>query len=130
MLKTYLSDLSPKRLFLIDSIGAILSAIFLGVVLVRFESTFGMPLNILYKLALAAVVFAAYSASCHFFLPTNWRPFLKAIALVNLTYSCLTLGLVIHFYAKLTALGLLYFAGELALVITLARIEWRTAVQN
>ena len=33
---------SPKKIFLLDGLGAALSAFFLGVILVRFETFFGM----------------------------------------------------------------------------------------
>lgn len=131
MMKNLTEELKiPKRLFLIDSLGAVVSAFFLGVILVRFESAFGMPVNVLYLLTFAACVFAIYSATCYLKTPANWQPFLKTIALVNLTYTCLTIGLMIHFYEKLTLLGLAYFVGELAIVITVAGIELKTAIKE
>ncbi|MEL6140721.1 MAG: hypothetical protein AAFU67_03805, partial [Bacteroidota bacterium] len=44
----------PKQLFLIDGLGATLTAICLGVVLTRLESLFGMPRTILIPLSLVA----------------------------------------------------------------------------
>ena len=38
-------NLTPKKLFLIDGIGAVLSAFLLGVVLVKLQSLIGMPTN-------------------------------------------------------------------------------------
>jgi hypothetical protein len=43
--------LKPKTLFLIDAIGAVLSTVLLGIVLVAFEKYIGMPTNVLYALA-------------------------------------------------------------------------------
>ena len=94
-----------KKLFLIDGLGALLSAFLLGVILVRWEPVFGMPAKVLYPLAAIAGVFAIYSLSCHFFLTQNRGRFLKGIAVANLLYCCLTLTLVVYFYSQLTVLG-------------------------
>jgi hypothetical protein len=118
---------NPRKLFLIDGFGAVLSAFLLGVILIHFESYFGMSVDKLYFLTAIACVFAIYSLSCYFRFPTNWRPFLKLIAILNLTYSCLTLGLVVYLYQDLTALGLLYFLLEIVILIILGRIELRVA---
>jgi hypothetical protein len=75
-------------------------------------------------LAVTALVFSAYSLSCHFLSPTNWRTFLKGIAILNAIYCCLTIGLVVNQYASLTLLGLSYFIAELILVAGLIRLEW------
>ncbi len=114
---------NPKRLFLIDGIGAVVSAIFLGVVLVQVEVYIGMPKTVLYVLASLACLYAIYSLSCSFFLPANWRPFLKGIALANLLHCGLTLGLVIYFYQKLTVLGITYFLLEMMIVVGLVVLE-------
>lgn len=53
-------ELEPKQLFLIDGLGAILSAILLGLVLVRFERIFGIPSSTLYFLAIIPIFFAIY----------------------------------------------------------------------
>jgi hypothetical protein len=45
---------NSKKIFLIDGIGALLSAVFLGVILVKFEESFRMPRTILYLLSSVA----------------------------------------------------------------------------
>lgn len=57
--------LNPRRLFLIDGLGAIVSAVLLGVVLVRFEHLFGMPQKARYFLALFPSFFAGYDIFCY-----------------------------------------------------------------
>ncbi len=47
-----LRTLKPKQLFLLDAFGALLSAFFLGFVLVKYQVYIGMPENVLYILAL------------------------------------------------------------------------------
>lgn len=117
-------SLDPKRLFLIDGLGAMLSAFLLGVVLVKFESFFGMPKEVLYWLALAACFFAVFSFSCYWHLPKVWQPYLKAIATANLTYCVVTLALVIYFFPKLTLFGILYFFLEMVVIISLVIFEF------
>ena len=57
----------------------------------------------------------------------NWKPYLKIIAYTNLIYCGLTLGLTLYFNRELTNLGLIYFFSELAVLITLAIIELKSA---
>ena len=52
-----LNKINPKKLFLIDSLGALISAVMLGLVLTRFEHIFGMPQNVLYFLSFIACTF-------------------------------------------------------------------------
>lgn len=124
------STLNPRKLFLIDSLGALLSAFSLGVILVAFESTFGIPRMVLYYLAFFAGIFSLYSFFCYTLFPKNWKPFLGAIAIANLIYCSITLGLMIYLYQKLTILGIVYFMLELIIVVTLATIELKTATYN
>lgn len=122
-----LNKIQPQKLFLVDSLGALLSAILLGLVLALFEKTFGMPQNVLYALAVIPCVFAVYSFLCFLSKTAHWRPFMKIIAIANLLYCCLTAGLMIYFYQQLTILGLIYFVLEIMIVMSLAFIEWKTA---
>ena len=47
----------PKRLFIIDGIGAITSAFMLGIILVKLENIFGIPSSTLYLLAAFPMLF-------------------------------------------------------------------------
>jgi len=125
-----LANLTFKNLFLIDSLGALTTAFLLGVVLVRLESIFGMPPNVLYSLAAVAVGFMIYSLVCYQAVRENWQLFLRAIAIANLLYCVLTLALVIYFWADLTMLGVAYFFGEAIIVTSLALIELKIASQT
>ena len=58
----------PQKLFLIDSLGAMLTAFFLFVVLKNFNEYFGMPQKILTYLSVIAAFFCIYSATCFFLL--------------------------------------------------------------
>lgn len=114
---------SPKQLFLVDGLGAVLSAFLIGIVLAGFESIFGMPQEVTYFLSIIPCLYAIYSFTCFRLIQKNWKPYLRFIALANLLYGCLTIGLVIYFYPHVTGWGLLYFIGEVIIIIGLAAIE-------
>lgn len=117
----------PSKIFLTDGIGALLTAILLGGVLAQFESIFGMPKSILYDLVIIVGIFSIYSLTCYFQKPKNWQFYLKIIAIANLLYCCITLGLVIFNFQKLTTLGILYFVIEILIIVALVVIEFKTA---
>lgn len=119
--------LSPKKLFLTDGLGAVLSAFLLGVVLLRFAPISGMPETALRLLAFIACVCAVYSLLCYTFIKERWIAYLKIIACTNLTYCCLTIGLLINFKKELTNLGWIYFLAELTVIIVLLSFELKTA---
>lgn len=116
--------LTPRKLFLIDGLGASLTVLLLSQVVAPFERTFGMPSRVVYALAALAGVFAVYSLTCHFLLSTDWRPYLRGIAVANMLYCALSLGCCVYFADSLTALGWTYFAGEILIVLALVRTEW------
>jgi len=116
-----------KRLFLVDSLGALLSAIMLGLVFTSFKDLIGLPVNTLYILAAIPVVFCIYSLSRYLKLPERWQPYLKAIAIANVSYCVLTASLVVIHFKRLTTLGIAYFLVEMLIVLFLARLEWKVA---
>ncbi|WP_375579353.1 hypothetical protein ABWH96_20500 [Marivirga tractuosa] len=113
----------PKKIFLIDALGAFLTASILGIVFTNFQEYIGIPTDILISLALIAVVFFIYSMSCFLFMKMKWKPYLKAIAIANLLYCILTVALILTFFHQLTLLGLFYFIGEIIVVLFLIYIE-------
>ncbi len=114
---------NPKRVFLIDGFGALLTALFLFAILKNFNEYFGMPKPALNVLTIIAVVFSFYSVGCYFILKDSWRSFLLFISISNLLYCCLTLGLVIKNYTRLTFLGVTYFLLEMMIVCLLVYFE-------
>jgi len=120
---------NPKKLFLIDGIGAIVSAIFLGVVLPQLHEQVGMPKDILYGLAIAPCFFMVYSFGCYFFLKSNRANYLKFIAVCNLVYCCITACLLYFYFDSLTRLGVFYFVVEIIIIVILVRAEWRSSSQ-
>lgn len=123
MLKTLTTK--PKTIFLIDGLGAMLTAILLAFVLTNFEVYFGMPVNVLHCLAAVACVFMLYSLACYALLKSRWRSFLRIIMVANLLYCGLTIALVWYYYSRLTPLGIIYFLLECLVIISLVWLENR-----
>lgn len=120
------TNLHYKKLFLIDSLGALLSSVLLGLVLTRFEAIFGMSKSVLYVLSTIAFLFSVYSFFCFLYRTENWKMYMKGIAVANLMYGCLTIGMMVYFYQNITAIGLMYFMLELIVIGVLAIIELHT----
>ncbi|BBM83753.1 hypothetical protein UABAM_02107 [Candidatus Uabimicrobium amorphum] len=111
-----------KNIFLIDGLGALLSAALLGIVLPLFHV--GIPTTTLYLLALIAFVFSLYSLRCHF-VKSQRNLWLKLIMTANLLYCALTLFLVVYHWSTMTYIGAIYFLGEISIIVILVWIESR-----
>lgn len=120
----------PHKLFLLDGLGAVLSAVSLGLLLPYFNEYIGMSLGHLYVLAGLAVVFAIYSLSCYFLKVKKWRPFMLGIGIVNFAYCSLTTFLLFGNWLTITAWGIAYFLAEVAIIYVLVYWELRTAVRS
>jgi len=119
----------PHRIFLLDGLGAVLSAACLGLVLAHFPDTFGASPDMLYLLAGMAGVFAVYSLACYFLAPIRWRPYLVGIAIANTLYGFFTIWLVFGGDANLTLWGRTYFVLELIVLAGLIFLELSRATQ-
>jgi hypothetical protein len=118
------AELNPKKLFLIDGFGAILSAFLLGVVLVKFEEIFGIPTSVLYFLATIPIFFVIYDVFCYQ-KHLKIGLLLKGIAVLNILYCCVSIGLISYHFSSITILGWTYVIVEIILVSFLAMIEFR-----
>jgi hypothetical protein len=118
-MRTALAD----KIFLLDGLGAALSAVFLGVVLVRLEKFIGMPPSTLYALAGLALLLSAYSLSCHFFVTADRKNLLRIIIAANLLYCLLTFILMLAHRADLTVWAWTYFILEILVILAIVRLE-------
>lgn len=114
---------NPKTLFLVDSLGALVTALILFAILKNFYNYFGMPQTLLAYLSMIAVVFCLYSMSCFILVKDNWQPFLRVISYANLLYCCLTLSLLVYYYQSITIFDVTYFIAEIISVCGLVFIE-------
>ncbi len=122
-----LSKINPRKLFLLDGLGAVLSTLMHGVVLVLLENKIGMPVEILYKLALVTFIFSIFSFLCFWNFNEKWRSLLRTIAIANLLFCVVSLCLIVYLYEQLSLLGLIYFIVEIIIVSILALFELKVA---
>lgn len=119
----------PKKLFLTDGIGAMLTAFFLFIIMRQFNEYFGMPQTILTCLSVIAICLCIYSTLCFLFLKEFWITFLIILGMANLLYAALTTGMLIIYYPQLTLIGLIYFLIEIVMICGLAYIEFNVATE-
>lgn len=116
-----------KKLFLIDSLGATLTALLLGVLLPNVREYIGMPSKVLYVLAAQAFLYAVYSMLMYLSSIKKWQPYMKGIAIANAFYCVITISLMSYFHPQLTALGIAYFLVEVIIIMSLSVLEWKMA---
>ena len=117
--------LNKRNIFLLDGLGAVVSCLFLGLVLPALQPYIGMPLFVLYGLAALAFSFALYSLSCYYFADHNNPKWLLGIITLNLSYCLLSLILLMRFWGLLTPFGATYFIAEKLIVLGIVSLEWR-----
>lgn len=116
---------SPKWIFLIDAIGALITTVGLVVILVLFGVYFGMPSKALYLLSGIAFSLFIYSICCHFSVKKNWKPFLMIVISGNIIYVFVSIVLMIKHFDKLTELGLVYFTLEKIIIAIIVNFEYQ-----
>lgn len=122
-----------QKLFLLDAFGACVSALMLGFVLVRLEDVFGIPVNVLFVLAIFPMLFAVYDLYAYFQASSRQAIMLKGIAILNLLYCLLSSLYLIAHLNEITVFGLAYLSIEIVLVICLALFElsiWKQTKQG
>ena len=119
----------PRMLFLADGLCAILSALLLGIVLVKLEKIFGIPKTTLYLLAIIPCAFAIYDLCCFCIKDIDIPRYLKGIAFMNLLYCCLSIVLAFYHFEKIQIFGWLYIALEIIVIIALAICELKVSVK-
>ena len=122
-----MKTLSAKQLLFVDGIGAVVSAVMLGLVLPHFQRHIGMPITELYLLASLPIAFAVIDFYWLLARNGNERTGLMLIAFANMAYSLLSMLLVIVNFELLTAIGLSYFVIELLVLAALVTFELKTA---
>lgn len=118
-----------KSLFLVDSLGAFVTAAFLFVIVHHFNEYFGMPGKETAWLSAIAVAFSCYSAACYLFLKAVPTPFFRFIGIANLAYCALTIGLLVKYHASLTIIGIAYFLMEILIICALSYVELNVATR-
>lgn len=117
----------PGTLFLLDGLGAALTALSLFFVLRPYSDCLGMPENLLTCMTVIGLVYCAYSLSCSFILKDHWATYLSIIGIGNFLYCFLTIILLYSYHSDLTPIGLTYFLAEMLIIVLLASLELKVA---
>src|SRR5688500_5696703 len=72
---------TPRTLFVVHGVGALVTALLVGVVLPTLREHIAVPRPVLRALALTALVLAIYSVACVVLRPLRWPRYLRGIAL-------------------------------------------------
>lgn len=113
----------PKHLFVLDGIGALLSAFLLGYILVELETIFGIPKSTLYLLAAFPLIFALVDFYSYHKKKIIVTKFMGLIACMNMLYCGLSLLSAIYHQQTITVWGISYISGEIIIVMILALTE-------
>ena len=114
-----------RRVLILDALGAALSVMLLGAVLPALEAYLGMPVSVLYGLALWALCCLLYDVGCLALADLARPHWLTGVILLNSAYWFLSGALAIHHRHALTALGVAYFVGELCVIAGIVALEVR-----
>lgn len=109
-------------ILLIDGVGALLTALGVGVVLPALQPWFGVPIGVSRVLGAIALAFAAFSLG-RYLSKTAAPSSLRHIAIANLAYCAVTAAVLVVHRGSVTALAYVYFLGEILIVVLLARRE-------
>ena len=117
--------LTPKKLFLIDGIGALLSAFLSGFVWAHLQHHIGLPVSTLYTLAIIALLYAFFDLVCY--SRNKGVDFVRGIAVLNMAYCGFLLVLSIQHSQTLTYFGWGIIVLECSVVALLACVEFSMA---
>lgn len=125
MLTQWISHLAkkPRQVFLIDSLGAMFSALGLLIILNFLNGYVRLTPKTLRVFLLLAGAFCLYSAACFLFIRKNHRFFILIIGIANLFYCFLITGTIILHFDGLNLLSLAYFVSEVVIIAGLVCIE-------
>jgi hypothetical protein len=123
-MKLSTSYLKGKKIFLVDAIGAIISALSLCIPY-SFEEFFGMPKSVVSIFIILAIIFFIYSTVMYFIKTEKWKTYLTMIALFNMSYCAFTIYQIFKNSNTITLYGYLYFVPEILIILTLSIIELR-----
>lgn len=116
-----------RKLFIIDGMGALFSSLMLGVIWVRWQECFGLPIHLLYVLALIPLGFVLYDLFAILNKHFSISRLLRGIAFLNICYVLLSFVLAIYHFDLITLWAKLYLSGEVIVVLIIVRWEIRFA---
>lgn len=117
-------------MLLLDAWGAGITVLLLAAIVEPFQELFGMPLVVLRLFSIIACVYTIYSLMSHYFGNQKHILLLKIIAFLNTLYGCLIAFFIVRYFEKLTLPGMIYFAGEIVLIMGLVALELQVAYKS
>ncbi len=115
----------PKSLFFVDGIGAFYTASMLLIFKHIFINYIGLPTILFDYLAIMACCMGLFSMTVNMFVKKDLYKYLRAIAIVNLIYCTITIGILILNYKQVMIWEVAYFVIEVLVVFPLILIEIR-----
>lgn len=117
----------PRRLFLLDGAGALLTAAILYVSYRYFDNCFQLPEDVFALLFFAALYMAVFSC-INVANPRNYAVFsLRFIGTANRLYALLTLSICLVYNKELAIIAFVYFGLEMLVLFLLSAVEYRVA---
>lgn len=111
------------NIFLLDALGASVSALLLFFLIKPNEPFFGVANSTAINLSIPVLGLLVFSSMCFFLKPQNWKLFMKMVIFGNLSYCLFTATIIFLSYKELTILGLLYFLLEILVIFVIVGIE-------
>jgi hypothetical protein len=119
----------PALLFLIDGIGALLSATLLLVLHCFFLLTNGLPPTIVYTLIGVAFVLSAFSLTSGWLLKRHHSRYLRLLAILNGSYLLTVFIVIFYYFSRLELFLLLFFLLESLVISCLIYLECKVGNQ-
>lgn len=116
---------NPNRIFLLDALGALLTALLLFGILAQLEQYFGMPKKVVYLLSISAFGIFIYSFLCYRYVKLNSKSWLRFLIVLNSLYVLTSVGMLIQFSPSISYLGWIYFTLELLVIGSIISIEYK-----
>lgn len=117
----------PRKLFLIDGIGAFMTTLAMVMACLYLSSYFGLSPTIFRLLAILAACLCLYSVSCFLWVKKKWSTFISIIAVANMLYGITSIAFAIIYYRQIQIVGVIYLSLETMIISVLVNIELRVA---
>lgn len=119
-----------KNVFLIDGLGALTTFIMLFFLITNLEQLTGIPKGTVINLTLPVICLVAFSFFCHIKQSENWKRQLIIISVANILYCLITFSILFYYSHSLKTLGLIYFIGEIIIILFLVKVELQLVLSN
>lgn len=129
-MKYLINKFNNKNIYLLDAIGALISACLLLFIITFFSTQFSIPTSFVHGLIIMSFMMSIHSFLAYTFSKKYWRSYLKYIALINVNYSIVTFACCISLNYDLTLMVPIYFALEATVLILLSYVEIKISFGN